>query len=572
MTVRGRTRPRRITAWAAVVLLAVAGLVLAGPASPAAAATAVQPPVPAGGVVRVTGKGGAYSTVWGNLTITQPAGAGWAVAFGCDQPRPLSSNVNFAAGQTVAAFVAVRTDALGAFCIYTAASAHVVFDQVAASPVLPVAAPVRKLDTRLPQFGASILPDGGVVSVVSGGAPFATVWGNLTITQAVGAGFAVAYPCDGPRPLASNVNYLAGRSVANFVAVRTDAAGVFCIFTSAAAHVVFDQVAASAVLPVGTPVRMVDTREAVFGGAPLPGAGVLRVAAGAAPGATVWGNLTITRPAGGGYAVAFPCDQARPVTSSLNFAQGQTVANFVAVRADARGDICVYTTTAAHVVFDQVAASAVLPVAVPNRVSDSRQHWTGASQVVTVRTATATSTRAQVTLWQRGSNGQFTVVRGPVSGWVGELGVGTGQWGVPRTPQGVFTLTQSFGILANPGTRMPYFKVDELDWWDGDTTSPTYNQHVRKSYVPGAGSEHLIDFGLPYYYAVAMDYNLEQIPSKGSAFFFHVSSNEPTGGCVSAPLTDFRAMLQAMDPNQNPVISIGVGGWGTALVDRTYWS
>ena len=136
MTVRGRTWPRRITAWAAVVLLAVAGLVLAGPASPAAAATAVQPPVPAGGVVRVTGKGGAYSTVWGNLTITQPAGAGWAVAFGCDQPRPLSSNVNFAAGQTVAAFVAVRTDALGAFCIYTAASAHVVFDQVAASPVL----------------------------------------------------------------------------------------------------------------------------------------------------------------------------------------------------------------------------------------------------------------------------------------------------------------------------------------------------------------------------------------------------------------------------------------------------
>lgn len=552
----------------AVGVLVLAAMALVGQAGPAAAATAVQPPVPAGGVVRVSGGGGPSSTVWGNLTITRPAAPGWAVAFPCGQPRPLASNVNYQAGKTAANFVAVQTDAGGSFCVYTSAAAHVVFDQVAASTVLPATPPRRTLDTREAQFGGAPVVQGEVVSVVTGGAPFATVWGNLTVTQPAGSGFAVAFPCDGPRPLSSNINFTAGRTVANFVAVRTDAAGVFCVYTAATAHVVFDQVATSSVLPAGTPQRKVDTRQVAHGAAPIPAQGVLRIGSGGGAGSTVWGNLTITRPTGAGFAVAYPCDQPRPLASNVNFGSGETVANLVASRVDAAGDFCVYTTTAAHVVFDQVAASSALPVSTPVRKNDSRVDWTGPDQVVTVRSTTASSTRAQVTLWRRGADGRFAIVRGPVSGWVGELGIGQGQWGVPRTPAGIYTLTQSFGILSDPGTAMPYFKVDWWDWWDGDTTSPTYNQHVRKAWVPGEGSEHLIDFGLPYYYAVAMDYNLEQVPSKGSAFFFHVSSNEPTGGCVSAPLTDFKAILQALEPGRNPVISIGVGGWGTAIVDR----
>lgn len=526
--------------------------------------------MPAGGVLRITTGAPANSTVFGNLTITQPTNLGWAVAYPCNEPRPWASNINFAAGQTVANFVGVKTDADGAFCVFTTSDAHVLFDRSAATSALPLSAPQRVIDTRTPQGGGMQVPAGGVLTVVTPGAPYATAWGNLTVTGAQHPGWVVAYPCDQPRPWASNVNFAAGANTANFVAVRTDGTGSFCVYSSVAVHVIFDQVGSSDVLAAEVPQRMIDTREAQHGAAVVPAGGVVEVSTTAGAATTVWGNLTATGASAAGWLVAYPCDQPRPTASNVNFPAGRTVANFVAVRTDDRGKFCVYSSVPSHVIFDQSQASDVVAAESPVRTRDTRSDWSGPSQLITVRVETKTSQQAQVGFWQRGQDGKFRAARGPVSGWVGELGIGQGQWGVARTPEGYYAMTEAFGILSNPGTKMPYFKVDNLDWWDGDPNSPTYNTHVRKTWVPGAGSEHLIDFGYAYYYAAAFDYNPERNPAKGSAFFFHVSTNEPTGGCISVPIADIKAMLQAMDPDQHPVITIGLQGWGTALVDRTH--
>ncbi len=537
---------------------------------PAADGSAPQAPrLPGRDVMRMATGAAPGATVWGNLTITRPVAAGWAVAYPCDAPRPLASNVNFAADQTVANFVGVRTDSRGAICLYSTADTHVVFDLVAASDVVPATSPVRIMDTRELQFGTGTpLPARGVLAVQTGAAAGSTVWGNLTVVNPAGGGWAVAYPCDQPRPLASNINYAAGSTRAGFVAVQVDPQGAFCVSSSAGAHVVFDQVAASAAIVAAPPTRLLDTRLPEFGGAPLPIQGSVAVVTGAPARSTVWGTLTIPAGSASGWAVAYPCDSPPPQSSNVNYSPGQSVANLVAVRTDSDGRFCIYSSGSAHAVFDGVIASDAVPASAPVRKTDSRIDWSGPGQVVTVRVENHTTTRATIAMWQRGEDGTYAPVRGPVLGWVGEQGTGDGQFNVARTPEGAFAFTETFGILSNPGTQMPYFKVDRYDWWDGNPDSPTFNTHVRADWVPGLGSERLINYGYAYYYAAAFNYNPEQNPAKGSAFFLHVSTNGPTGGCISVPLADMAAILRAMDPQRAPVITIGVGGWGTFIVDR----
>ncbi len=551
---------------ALLVTVVVIGALLGQPAAAQAASQA--PRLPAGDVMRMSTGAAPGATAWGNLTVTDSTAPGWLVAFPCDQPRPLASNLNFAAGQTVANFVGVRTDGAGAICVYSTATAHLIFDLVATSDVVPTATPERVIDTRVEAHGAAPIAAFNAVVVPTGAPAGSTVWGNLTIVTPSASGWALAYPCDQAPPTSSSINFGAGITRAGFVGVRTDAQGNFCVLSAATAHVLFDLVAASDAVAAEAPQRIIDTRLPQFGAAPLASQGTVKVIANAAPHATVWGTLTVPGGPTAGWAVAYPCDEARPEASNVNFSPGQSVANLVAVRTDAAGNFCVYTSSTAHVVFDLIAASDRLPVSAAVRKADTRADWSGPGQVVTVRADSASSTRATVALWQRQDDGRYAPVRGPVLGWVGELGTGEGAYGVPRSPAGFYSLTEAFGILGDPGTAMPYFQVDRYDWWDGDPNSPTFNTHVRKVWVPGAGSERLIDYGYAYNYGVAFDYNPEQNPAKGSAFFLHVSTNEPTGGCVSVPIQDLEAMLRMLDPARSPAITIGVGGWGTAIVDR----
>ena len=87
-----------------------------------------------------------------------------------------------------------------------------------------------------------------------------TVVANLTVTNPSGTGFTTVYPCSEVRPLASTNNYTAGQTTPNAVAVRSDDAGNVCIFTSATADLIWDQVSESDTLPAHSPTRLLDTR------------------------------------------------------------------------------------------------------------------------------------------------------------------------------------------------------------------------------------------------------------------------------------------------------------------------
>lgn len=547
----------------------VGGIVLAATLGGVSAAQAAppQPFVSAGTVVRIPTGAPGGATVMGTLTVASPQAGGYLTAFPCDQTRPTASNGNYRAMQTVATFVAVRADAGGAICVFTSAATHLIFDQVATTEQLKTNSPVRVLDTRRPADGEARLPADAVRAVDTGVAN-ATVVGTLTATDADRTGFLTVFPCGMARPVTSHVTFAPAQSVANLVAVQADDQGRFCISGNADVHVIFDQVAAVApggpLNTVAPAIRRIDTRN--LSATPPAADSVVRVPTGIVNG-TVFGNFTVTEAQGSGYFTAYPCEQQRPVVSNLNFAATQTVSNMAAVRTNAAGEFCVFTSRAAHIVFDEVATSSVVNAGLPVRAADSRRDWLGASQVMTVSVTSATTQWHTYSLWQRGDDGRFTRVFGPAYGWVGEAGVGQANSWTARTPAGVYTLTQSFGIKDNPGTRLPFFKVDKYDWWNGDSTSPGYNTRYRGVTGP-PNSEHLIDYGKAYWYSVVIDYNTERIPYAGAAFFLHVATGEPTGGCVSVSEADMVRIMRWLEPGQSPVISIGVGSQATTIVDR----
>ena len=65
-------------------------------------------------------------------------------------------------------------------------------------------------------------------------------------------------------------------------------------------------------------------------------------------------NVTVTKPVSGGYLTVFESGTSRPVTSNLNFAKGQTVANQVIARVGSDGKVSVYAYRGTEVIFDVV--------------------------------------------------------------------------------------------------------------------------------------------------------------------------------------------------------------------------
>ena len=63
---------------------------------------------------------------------------------------------------------------------------------------------------------------------------------TVTVTQPVAAGFVTVFPCGTPQPLASNVNFAPGATVANTVVSGVGTAGRVCLFTNVDTDLVVD--------------------------------------------------------------------------------------------------------------------------------------------------------------------------------------------------------------------------------------------------------------------------------------------------------------------------------------------
>jgi hypothetical protein len=202
-----------------------------------------------------------------------------------------------------------------------------------------------------------------------------TVVLNVAVVTPQRAGYLTVFPCDQPRPTTSNVNYTAGLTQANLVVATLDGTGSTCIYTLARTHMVVDiQGYSSDSFGLPQPSRVLDTRPQGARGAgsvtELKLGGSKNIPSSAT---TAILNLTVVDPQAEGYITVYPCDTARPDTSNVNYAAGNTQANLVFASLDGGGKTCIYTLAPTNIVVDvQGYTTDAFGMREPARLLDTR--------------------------------------------------------------------------------------------------------------------------------------------------------------------------------------------------------
>jgi hypothetical protein len=334
--------------------------------------------------VKIAGRGAVPAdakSVTLNVTVLGE-GTGYVTVYPCDSPRPATSNLNVRTGQTISNSVITRLAADGTVCIYNQAPAHLivdVFNVLPAATFTPLANPARLVDTRPGEattdgqyagVGAVGLGATLAIQVAGRGGVSTTARSAVLNVTAVGAttnGFLTVWPCDGPQPATSNVNFTPGAIVPNAVVTALSATGTACIFASNATHVVVDSFGVldqTKFDPLDQPARLLETRPAnatiddAFNNVGKLDSGVtlevpiaLRGGLPEAPDAVIL-NVTVDQPELAGFVTVYPCGTARPLVSNVNFAPLQTLPNLVITKLSASGSICVYAHVRTHVIID----------------------------------------------------------------------------------------------------------------------------------------------------------------------------------------------------------------------------
>lgn len=283
---------------------------------------------------------------------------------------PVVSNVNLPAGTVRPNLVTVKVGRNGRVSIYNnSGSMHVVADAVGyftngnGARYVPLL-PRRVLDSRV-GTGGFAMPWGPAVTrhltVVGGATGVPTdataVVINVTATAPSAASHVTIWPTGRAMPVASNLNFTMGQTVANLAVVAIGNGGRISIYNnSGTTHVVADIVGyyhptmGSLFTPV-SPRRLLDsrgvseyykpwgpgeTREvAVAGdgtGAPANATAVVLNATGVAPSAAT--HLTL-----------WPAGQPMPLASNLNLPPGDTRANLAITKVGIAGNVAFYNNS-----------------------------------------------------------------------------------------------------------------------------------------------------------------------------------------------------------------------------------
>ena len=190
------------------------------------------------------------------MTVADPTADSFLTAWPTGQALPLVSNLNYMPSQTVPNLVVVKVGAGGQVDLYNNVGAtHVVADVAgwfgldgAAGSGFTALPPQRILDTRSGN-GAPVARLGADAAMVlqvtgRGGVPVAGVSAvvlNVTVTEPTALSFLTVWPAGEAKPLASNLNYEANKTVANLVVVKVGAGGQINLYNLAGtAHVVAD--------------------------------------------------------------------------------------------------------------------------------------------------------------------------------------------------------------------------------------------------------------------------------------------------------------------------------------------
>jgi Periplasmic copper-binding protein (NosD) len=301
-------------------------------------------------VVQVAGKGGVPANAQAvvvNVTAVSPTAGGLLTVYPDGSTQPGTSSLNYAANQTVPNLVTTEmTDGKIRIHVNESGTTHILVDLQGyyGDSGEPYAAtgPTRVLDTRkaigIPT--KTPLPADGTISLnLAGQLPAGTtaVAMNLTETGATGSGVLTVYPKGSTLPVASNLNYTTGQTLANEVIVPVvDDTVEIHESGHGSANVLADLAgyygsAAKDYFTPSPPSRFVDTRSDK-GAGPIQAATSEEISASYIYlAAVVVYNLTETQSTAGGYLTLYEGGTGVPAVSNINFAANTTRANMAMV-------------------------------------------------------------------------------------------------------------------------------------------------------------------------------------------------------------------------------------------------
>jgi hypothetical protein len=304
-----------------------------------------------------------------NVTVTNTTAPSYLTVYPAGATKPLASSLNWAAGKTIPGLVTVQVGTGGAITLFNGVGATDVVVDLEGYFAAPSGSaggevaltPARITDTRSgsgkPNAGSTLGTNGTLTVQVTGaggvpasGASAAIL--NITVTNTTSGGALTVWPTGATKPLASNLNWVAGQTVPNRVFVPVGTGGQISIFNFAgSADVVVDvsgyftdATASGKLFTSVSPQRLVDTRLTgqtlgTGGSFTLPIAGIAGVPVAAS---AVIVNVTVTNTNAGSFLVAYPSTVGLPTASDLNWVGGQTVANLAVASLGTTGAITFY--------------------------------------------------------------------------------------------------------------------------------------------------------------------------------------------------------------------------------------
>ncbi|MER5641825.1 N-acetylmuramoyl-L-alanine amidase [Kitasatospora sp. NPDC002227] len=300
-----------------------------------------------------------------NVTAVQPTTGGFVTVYPNGQPRPVTSNLNFTAGQIIPNLVVVPVVNGKVNFFNQGGYVDLVADitgyySPGSTSKFSTTTPTRLLDTRT-GIGADQAPvgqDSKITLQVAGraGVP-ANATGvvlNVTATRGTVGGFVTVYPNGTSMPTVSNLNFSAGQTIPNLVIVpivngKVDLYNKFGNVDLIADITGYYTPDGASKFTSAGPTRLLDTRKGigatqapvgpdssislqVAGRAGLPATGVKAVVL----------NVTAVGASAGGFVAVYPNGTPLPTVSNLNFGPGQVIPNLVVVPVGADGKVALY--------------------------------------------------------------------------------------------------------------------------------------------------------------------------------------------------------------------------------------
>ncbi len=306
-----------------------------------------------------------------NVTVASPTASSYLSVYPSGQSVPTASNLNYVPGETIANLVTVKIGTNHQVSFYNhAGSTAVIADAVgyyddgtqSDGAFFNGVTPARLLDSRTAtggwgsplQAGAAnartlkVTGVGGVPSTATG------VVLNVTTVGPSTSSYLTVYPTGSAQPLASNLNFTAGETIANLATIQVGTGGDVTFYNFSGHVDVVADVTGYFDANTGdrfhalAPTRILDDRVGNGLSGPwgpnqartvtVSGAGTPAVPAGHA----VVMNVTATGPTQSSFLTVYPDGASRPTASNLNFVAGQTIPNLAMLPLSGAGKVDIY--------------------------------------------------------------------------------------------------------------------------------------------------------------------------------------------------------------------------------------